>query len=427
VIACAAAGLLAAPAHADDDFDGATVIFVRGSTLYQVDARGKAETEVAQLAAKVTPPGFPRARESRGPHPAIDPSPSVTVRALRTDAQGAVLLADLAGRWAWMPLDGSTRSLADLPCADGPAQLAEDGSSVLCRSPSDANRSIVVDLPRGRAARPGKTTAVNVPPTGARIAGEGAERRLVWADDSGVWAAAPGDLRNRSRVALDSPLRGFLASPDGSRAIGIYADAIFADVKRTRSAEVLMTVQLDGQGARRKAIRDGVAVEWSHDSQWVLIQDGASTCIMRANGGQYKCWRGYTAASLSSDGRWALVLGNRDGSRKQTPRKPAKPPAGKTSASRSASRSRPPPVADPLPGQAGQAGDMPWDHIDEPSDEPEGPDAPPSDDDVSVAPPSGPLSLFRIRLEGAFTDRPVLLVKIVDGAAVWVPKARPPL
>ncbi|HSR97047.1 MAG TPA: hypothetical protein VLM79_08365, partial [Kofleriaceae bacterium] len=155
-----------------------------------------------------------------------------------------------------------------------------------------------------------------------------------------------------------------------------------------------------------------------------LVQDGGSSCVMRASGGQYKCWRGYTAASLSSDGRWALVLGNRDGSRKQTPKKPAKPPA-KASARRAPSR--PPAVADLAPGTTAEAGDMPWDHIDEPSDEPEGPDAPQGDDDVSVAPPSGPLSLFRAKLEGAFTDRPVLLVKVVDGAAVWVPSGRPSL
>jgi hypothetical protein len=393
---------LALPAQADE-LDGARVIFVRGSTLFQIEASGKGETELAQLAAKVT------------------------VRALRTDAQGQVLLADLAGKWAWMPLDGTTRSLADLPCADGPAQLAEDGSSVLCRSPSNAYRSIVVDLARGRGARPGKTLAVDVPPGGARIAGDGAERRVVWADDAGVWAAAPTDLKNRSRVALDSPLRGFLASPDGSHAIGIYADEIYADVKHTRPAEVLMTVQLDGQGARRKAIRDGVAVEWSHDSQWLLVQDGGSSCVMRASGGQYKCWRGYTAASLSSDGRWALMLGNRDGSRKQTPKKPAKPSPKASAASARRAPSRPPPVADLVPGSPAEPGDMPWDHIDEPSDEPEGPDAPPADDDVSVAPPSGPLSLFRAKLEGAFTDRPVLLVKVVDGAAVWVPSGRPSL
>ena len=42
--------------------------------------------------------------------------------------------------------------------------------------------------------------------------------------------------------------------------------------------------------------------------------------------------------------------------------------------------------------------------------------------DTGMAPPSGPLSLFRAKLEGsAFTESPILVVKIVDGAAVWVP------
>jgi hypothetical protein len=411
-------------AYADDDLGGAMVIFARGSSLYQVDARGRNETEIAQLVTRVAAPAprAPRVTDPRGPadrpehsdarRGAVDSPPQAVVRALRTDAAGSVLLADVAGKWAWMPLDGSTRSLTDLPCADGPAQLAEDGTSVLCRSATSASQSILVELPRGLgAARPGKVTVIDVPPTGARVVGAGAERRLVWADATGVWSASPGDLKNRSRVALDPPLGGFLASPDGEHAVAVYEDQVFADARHTRTAEVLMTVQLDGQGARRKTIQDGVAVEWSHDSQWVLVQDGARACIMRAGGGQYKCWRGYTAASLSSDGRWALVLGNRDGSRKQTPRKPAKKPTGKAA--------RPAPPPDPEPPQPG---DMPWDHIDEPSNEPEGPDAPPVDDDVSVAPPSGPLSLFRARLEGAFTDRPALLVKVVDGAAVWVPR-----
>ena len=82
-----------------------------------------------------------------------------------------------------------------------------------------------------------------------------------------------------------------------------------------------------------------------------------------------------------------------------------------------AARPAPPPDRDLAP----QADDKPWDHIDEPSDEPEAGGTAPALDDVSVAPPSGPLSLYRLRLEGAFTDRPTLLVKIVDGAAVWVP------
>jgi hypothetical protein len=379
---------------AADDFAGGTVIFARGSSLYRVDAGGRGETEIAQLGTKLSP------------------------RALRTDAEGSVLLADLAGTWAWMPLDGSTKLLTNLPCGDGPAQLADDGSSVVCRSPTAANQSIVVELTAGA---PRKPVALDVPPASARVVGSGAERALVWSDATGVWTAPVSDPRRKTRAAADVPLRGFLPSPDGDRAIGVYADQIYSDVRHTKPAELLMTLQLDGQGARRKAIRDGVAVEWSHDSQWVLVQDGASACIMRASGGQYKCWKGYTAASLSSDGRWGLVLGNRDGSKKQTPAKPAKAAAAKPA-------KRPAPAAAPAPAASAGGPDMPWDHIDDPIDEPsneaeagDGPAA--TTDDVSVALPSGPLSLYRIRLEGAFTDRPALLVKVVDGAAVWVPKA----
>jgi len=383
----------AGAAWADDDFAGATVIFARGSSLFQVDARGRAETEIAQLAAKVT------------------------VRALRSDAGGAVLLADLAGKWAWMPLDGQAKALIELPCGDGPAQLAEDGTSVLCRSPRAANQSIFVELARGASARPGKIVAVDIPPATARLAGVGIERTLVWADATGVWTAAPDDLKSKTRVASDPPLRGFLASPDGARALGVYATPIYTDVRHTTVAEVLMTFALDGHGARRKAIRDGIAVEWSHDAEWVLVQDGASACIMRASGGQYKCWRGYTAASLSSDGRWGLALGNRDGAKKPPPPKPAaKPAAGKPPTNAKSAR----PAGPTRPG--GAAGKPP-DGSEEPSDEPEASEAaPPVNDDVSVAPPTGPLSLYRLRLEGAFTDRPTLLVKVVDGAAVWVPK-----
>ncbi len=169
-----------------------------------------------------------------------------------------------------------------------------------------------------------------------------------------------------------------------------------------------MTLQLDGKGARRKAIRDGVAVEWSHDSQWILVQDGASTCLMRTSGGQYKCWKGYTAASISGDGRWGLALGNRDGGK-------AASASGSSSGSGKAGKGKGAKPAPPPPKPPASA---------EPTDEPEAGDAPPASDDVSVAPPTGPLSLYRLRLEGAFTDRPTLLVKVVDGAAVWVSRAK---
>ena len=396
--ACAALAVAGGLALADDAPGGA--IFARGAALYRLDATGRGETEIARLAA------------------------GTVVRALHSDADGSALLADLAGTWAWMPLDGTSHALIELPCADGPAQLAEDGSAVLCRAAGAANRALLVELsrtsPPPRTSPPsrasGTPVALDVPPAAARLLGAGSERALVWADATGVWAAPVADLKHRTQLAPNAPLRGFLASPDGERAVGVYSDQIFADVRHLQPADVLMTVQLDGQGARRKAIRDGVAVEWSHDSQWVLVQDGGSACIMRASGGQYKCWKGFTAASLSSDGRWGLVLGNRDGSRgsaRAAAKAPAKP------AAKPAAKAKPAPAAAPTAGP----GVQPWDNLGEPSNEPEAGDAPPANDDVNVAPPTGPLSLYRVRLEGAFTDKPVLLVKVVDGAAVWIPKA----
>jgi hypothetical protein len=343
--------VLATPAIANpDDTPPGSIIFARGSSLIRVDAKGKGETEIATLT-----------------------DAKQRVRSLRTDAAGKILLADVAGTWAWMPLDGSAKTLAPLPCTDGPAQLEEDGSHVICRSKQGAiDVNLAID----------KSWPVDVPV--ARIFGSGADRKFVWAASDGIWTAppSPSPHANATKVAPDAPLRGFLPSPDGSRALGVYAAEVYTDVHHKKPAEVLMGFALDGVGAQRKAIKSGVGVEWSHDGAWVLVQDGANACLMRATGGEYKCWRGYTAASISPDGKFALVLGNRDGSKRQTPA-----------------------------GKVGKAAD---------------PDAETDDDmnvaDVAVPPPTGPLSLYRARLEGsAFTETPALVAKIVDGAAVWVP------
>jgi len=99
----------ASPAFADEEPAG-SIVFARGGALYKVDTRGRGETKL------------------------VDLPDNATVRALRTDADGKVLLVDLGGKWSWMKLDGSASTLVDLPCTEGPAQLAEDGIGVLCKS-----------------------------------------------------------------------------------------------------------------------------------------------------------------------------------------------------------------------------------------------------------------------------------------------------
>jgi len=355
----------AMPAIADDDFGGATVIFARGSSLIRTDPRGRGETEVAQLPGK----GL--------------------VRALRTDARGSVLLADLGGKWSWMKLDGAEKALTELPCADGPAQLAVDGACVLCRSTTSPTGSVIVNLKNS------KITPVEIPAPGARLVGEGAERRLVWADATGVWSAPPGAPNKKRQLAPEPPLRSFLPSPDGTRGVGVYRDIVH-EGKQTKPAELLMNFLLDGQAARRKTIKTGVPVEWSHDSQWVLIQDRGSACIMGAVGGEYKCWKGYTGASIASDGRWALALGSRT---KAAPDK-------KSKKSKKSKKDKPALDAEPTNEDENRGGDLT------------------ATDDVEVPPPSGPLALYRTKLAGAFSEAPARIVSVVDGAAVWIPGPR---
>ena len=356
--------VLATPVLAADDerLTTASIIYARGTALYKADARGKNEVELAQLPSKSA------------------------VRAMRTDQAGSVLLVDLGGKWSWMPLDGKATSLSELPCSDGPAQLANDGLCVICRSAANPDKSVIVQLQAGRV------TPIEAPPTGARLVGAGAGRKLVWADANGVWSSPPGNVKQKTKVAPEAPLRGFLPAPDGTRAAGVYTDVIHDSVKTTKPADMLMTFALDGQGARRKTVRASIPVEWSLDAKWLLVQDGSAACIVSSSGGQYKCWKGYTAASIAPDGSYALLLGNRD-------RAPDKKKSKKASKQKKRDAD-----AEPTnePEQRGLEDEAPI-------------------DDVAVPPPSGPLALYRAKLDGAFTETPALIVKVVEGAAVWVP------
>ena len=358
-----------------DDISPRTIVFARGTSLIKADGRGKGETQLAALPAKRP------------------------VRALRVDAQGSVLLADLGGTWSWMPLDGSTKALTDLPCETGPAQLSNDGAYVLCRAKTS---SVVVNL------KSGKVTPIDVPAAGARLTGSGTELRLVWADGQGVWSAVPPQKNQPKKVAPDAPLRNFLVSPDGGHAVGVFHDEVYEGVRVKKPADVLMTFALDGNGARRKAIQNGLPVEWSQDSRWVLLQDGRSACIMLAAGGQYKCWRGYTAAALSPDGKYALVFGSRDlATKKPAPKKPApKKGKGKGKAAKA-------PAVAPESSEGGET---------EP-DQPDDATADDASDDVPLAPPGVPVALYRAELDGAFTKTPQLVTRDVAGAAVWIPAA----
>jgi hypothetical protein len=308
-----------------------------------------------------------------------------------------------------LPLDGSTKQLAQLPCGPGPAQLSNDGSYVLCRGTDAKTGSLVFNI------KSAKQTPLDVPTAGARLTGSGNELRVVWADGTGVWSAVPPQKKQPTKVAAEAPLRSFLVSPDGTHAVGVYKDEVFETLHKKVPAEVLMVFPLDGTNARRKSIQAGVPIEWSQDSQWILMQNKNQACITRAGGGQYKCWRGYTAAALAPDGKYALLFGSRDQPKAPAakPAKPAKNAKGAKGAKKgkNAKQAKPAP---PPPSDTPEGTESEPDVPDDAGDETGG-------DDVAVPPPGGPVALYRAELEGAFTKSPQLVTRDVAGAAVWVP------
>lgn len=396
---------------------------------------------------------------------------------LQTDPAAKVALVGSDVRWYWTPLRDDAGALGaisfrKLPCAAGRARLAPDGSAVLCGAPTGA--SLVVSLPSGKSvAAPSpleQTALVLAPPAPPATA---PELRLVWSDARGVWTAPVANPKAARQVAPEAPLSGFSVSPTGERALGVFTGAAHHG-KNVTQQPMLYGFALDGRAVRRKAIQRALPLLWSADARWVLVQDNESACIMAATGGQYKCWKGYRGVSLSRDGRFALLLGNRSekekeerGSReaKKSKDKKGKDKKGDRNGDRNGDRKDDKTVAakepeaarpsdEPKPsieltrlskathanGPGAASGSAPGAHTDidtlidsiesydDESDEPE----PTSDlgeggegegggpaDSGPASSLTGELHLYRASLEGAFTTAPVQLAPSVDGAATF--------
>lgn len=352
------------PAFAkEEDFAGGTVVFARDQSLWRTDPKGK-----GPAVELVTLPGA-----------------ASEVRMIRSDPAGSLVLFDLGGTWWWAKLDpAATAPVAPekLACAAGPARMTADGRCVLC---ADADGNVLlISLVTGKSAtRP-------VPAAGARVIAGDDGRDLLWAGADGVWIAPLTKLADKRAVAPEAPLRGFLAAPDGSRAVAVYPGEVY-EKKQKVAAEVVDSFALDGKAARRMLYRDATVIDWSWDSTWLLVQEGTSACITRAVGGEYKCWKGYTAVSLSPDGRYALVLGAR-GSKSDKSDKSEDDDKGAKAEGE---------------GGGGSSDD--------------------DDDELAAAAvdrgglPDAPFSLYRARLEGPYASKPSLVETEVDGAALWLP------
>jgi len=212
---------------------------------------------------------------------ALAAAPSL-VRGLSASADGSALLLDLGSNAEWIDLAPRERAPARvlLPCSGG--RLAPDGGRVLC------------------AARRGKgSVAYRMRPQLGSAALEqlSPERTALTAGDHLV-SEKDGALRDQDKVlAPHAPLDRLSVSPDGARAVGRYQDG---------DGDALFGFRLDGRAARRKLIQ-GAPVGWSADSVWLAVDGEDTACVLRAVGGEYKCWDHFRALAISADGNRALL------------------------------------------------------------------------------------------------------------------------
>jgi hypothetical protein len=291
VVLLGAAWSRGAAAAADE-----AIVFVRDNALWRVAVEGGASAvEVVALGAE-------------------------TVTGLVASPAGDAVLVELGERVAWVPLTGAAGALRTLACRP-PARFSPDGRYVSCAAvqPGAGARIVVYALPGEQRS------LVEVP--AAQVVGFINGSRLVVADDAGIWAVPTELGAQRALLAPHRPSGGLLVGPHGRRAVGVYP------ALSNHKSPGLYVFRLDGKGVRRRLLPDATPVAWSRDDRWVAVQGDRSACLVRATGGQYKCWKRFQALSMSPDGSYMLMgkpsekegrmdlyRGERDGVRPAAPR-----------------------------------------------------------------------------------------------------------
>ena len=215
--------------------------------------------------------------------------PSTASYQLITASSGQAAVAHNGDHAMWVLLGLTTRS-HQLPCM-GAAALAPDGQCALCSTA--VGLTIFADH-RGSLQR------VNTRVRAAEFSLWGAKRgHIVVPLQDELWAMWGHTAPYRQRLAPHRPSSGLLVAPNASRAVGVYRDG------ETHSA--LHSFRLDGQAHKRRLLKNAIALRWSHDSRWILAQRGERACIVRALGGQYKCWKGYRGVAVAPNGSVALL------------------------------------------------------------------------------------------------------------------------
>jgi hypothetical protein len=263
-----------------------SVVFGEGTSLWRTSTDGEAKpVEIVTL-------GFDAA----------------TIIAIESTADGTVLLIKTAEAAYWAVPDGDAPVAPTAIDCDGSADLAKDGNCAACIDPS--TKKIVLN----RFTPSAKKTVRDITAHQVHFL-DGLD--LLTSDDAGVWSIDIRKPKNTIHLTSDVPST-ILPSPDGKRALGVFDDDDAKNPGTTRPTLFVFRIGADSD-ARRRLGWNAVPVAWSWDSDWVAVQDADNgACVMRAAGGEYKCWKDATAVSIAPDGSF-LLLTKKPETKKGTP------------------------------------------------------------------------------------------------------------
>ncbi len=214
---------------------------------------------------------------------------------LKVDGAGRHAVLRAGKSWYWLEL-GSEKT-ERLDCVAQPT-LSANGRCVLCQV-SDG-KSLLYAF--GRKAK--KHSVRGAGPWS--FAGRSGGDRVLVVDGDQILLTAPRRRRFKSTVVAEHAPKSLSVSPTGGRAVGFFAD-------NGSKPAGFYTFRIGRKGARRRLLEEGEAIAWSANGAWLLLSRKDEACLIRAVGGEYKCWNGYRAAAVSGDGREAFLIKDEGG------------------------------------------------------------------------------------------------------------------
>lgn len=285
-----------------------SVVFVREAALWRVSPGGGEPVALAALG---------------------DDAAAVT--RLAGSPRGDAVLVELGERVAWVPVERGREAsaLRPLDCAP-PARFSPDGRHLACAGPGSL--LAIYELPAGKRRK------IDVP--AASVLGFVDGGTLALADQVGLWAVPVASPGARALLAPHRPSGALMIGPRGQRAAGVYP------ALPGHPSPGMYVFRLDGKGVRRRLLAGTTPLAWSRDGRWLAAQsERLGACLVRAAGGEYKCWKRHLALGLAPDGshlllskrsgeggaesaRFDLYRGERDGVRPAPPKLVARDIAG---------------------------------------------------------------------------------------------------